>query len=361
MKNQDNTTKYFFVAFFLAIIYIVFLIIRPFLGALLTAAVLAYLFHPVYEFLLVKTKGKNLSAFIVSVIVIFLITVPSAFIINEAAQESEYLYIRGKQKLITGDILGAGCNGDDGAICRYSKYFSELMTEPKVRFHLEDAMKEMSLFFSQKASGLIFAIPTIILQVFITFFAMFYLLRDGKYFVNLIVCILPIKQSHKKKIISSLSEMTFAVIYGTILVAFVQGVAAGIGFWIFGLPSVLMLSMIIMITALLPFLGTAIVWIPVSISMILGGLSTGNNFLVWNGLGLMIYCAIIVSSIDNVVRPFIIGKKSGMHPLLVLVGALGGMYVFGFIGFIVGPIMLELFVVILSIYKSEKDDKKCFT
>ena len=359
-QNSSECLKYFFVVFVLALIYVIFLIVKPFISALLTAAVLAYFFYPVYDFLLQKTGRKNVSAFIVSVIIIVLITVPSAYIFNQAAQESEYLYIRGKQKLITGDILGAGCSGKDSTICSISTAFSDYLTKPKVRYHLEEAMKKMSGFFADQASDFIFAIPFIVLSIFITFFVMFYLFKDGKALVEKTAVMLPIRESHKKRIISRLSEMTFAVIYGTILVAFIQGVVGLFGYYIFGVPSALMLGMLTVIAALLPFVGTILVWLPVSVSIILMGLGTGNNATVWAGIGLMIYGALIISSVDNILKPYIIGKKSGMHPVLVLIGALGGIYLFGFIGFVAGPIILELFIVVLDIYKEEKDGKKCF-
>jgi predicted PurR-regulated permease PerM len=359
MKQNKECTRYFFVIFVVLVFYIAFLLVKPFISSILAAAVLAYLFYPVYEMLLRKTGKKNLSAFIVAVILILMVTLPSAYILNKAAKESQYLYVRGRQKLLTGDIFGAGCDGEEGTICRYSRSLNEMIMRPDVRYHLEEAMQRMSGFFSEQASSFILSIPFIILQAFIIFFVMFYLLKDGRRLLEYITGLMPLKEAHKKRILSKLSEMTFAVIYGTIVVAFIQGVVGGFGYYIFGLPSVLMLAMTTTVAALLPFIGTAIVWLPISVSMVLAGLGVGNNSVVWSGIGLMLYGTLIISSMDNVVRPYIIGKKSGVHPVLVMLGALGGIYLLGFVGFIVGPIIIEMFIVMLEIYKSEKDGKKC--
>lgn len=360
MKSLSECNKYFFVIFFLAVIYVVFLMVQPFVGALLSAAVLAYVFHPVYRFVLKKTGRENLSAFIVAVLVIFLISLPSIFIINTAASESQYLYVRAKQKLTTGDIIGGSCQGQDGVMCRYSRQIGDFLAKPEVRYHLEETIKRMAMFFSESASSFILSIPSMVLFVFITFFVMFYLLKEGGYLVRKAVSLTPFRNSHQQKLVKNISEMTFAVVYGTVIIALLQGVVAAVGFHFIGIGSALVFGMITTAAAILPFVGTAIVWVPVSLSLIIGGLSLGSSSLAWQGVALAVYGVLVISTIDNIVGPHIIGKKAGMHPVLVFLGAIGGIYLLGFIGFIIGPVIMALFVLMLEIYKSEKDGVECF-
>jgi predicted PurR-regulated permease PerM len=166
--------------------------------------------------------------------------------------------------------------------------------------------------------------------------------------------IMPLKLHHQKQVFQQLDETTYAIIYGSLLIAAVQGAAGALGFFIFGVSSPVAWGVMMAIFALLPFIGTAIIWLPVTAVMIVQGLSTNSPNITLKGIGLLLYCAIIVSSMDNVLKPHIIGKKARIHPVLVLLGVLGGLAFFGFVGFIIGPLILAVFMTFLDIYEKEK-------
>ena len=113
-----------------------------------------------------------------------------------------------------------------------------------------------------------------------------------------------------------------------------------------------MWGFIIAFAALLPFIGTGIIWVPVGIFLILNGLFMSDTSFIWRGIGLLIYGALVISTIDNVLRPKVIGDKSMLHPTLALLGVAGGIYLLGFIGVIIGPVILALLVIYLGMYES---------
>jgi predicted PurR-regulated permease PerM len=142
--------------------------------------------------------------------------------------------------------------------------------------------------------------------------------------------------------------------YGSILIAVIQGALGALGFWIFGIESFFIWGMVMAIFALVPFVGTAIIWIPAALYLIAKGTTSGNMTLVWHGVGLLLYGVFIISSADNLLKPKLIGDRAGMHPVVVLLGVLGGLSLFGFAGFLIGPLILAAMTSFADIYQKEK-------
>ena len=130
---------------------------------------------------------------------------------------------------------------------------------------------------------------------------------------------------------------------------------ARIGFLIFGVDSAFLWGFLSVIAAFIPFVGAAIIWVPLVLKMVLEGLIVGNNTMLFMALGLTLYSVFIVGTIDNILKPKIIGDKAGLHPVIVLLGVFGGLALFGFAGLIIGPLLLALFIALLRIYEIEKD------
>ena len=356
IKPQDYM-KYIFVIFFVFVIYLAYIVVRPFTTAILTSAVLAYIFYPFYRALNRRIGRKNLSAFIVSLLIILLLTVPLLFLLNSVTKESQFVYVRAKQIFVTGDIFNIGCAPDDvGMTCKFSNWLGGIVGRPSVRYHLEDSIKKTTTSVSQSISNFVFSIPTIVLNIFVTFFITFYLFKDGKDTIERAKRMLPLKLPHQKQLFQQLDEVTYAIIYGSLLVAVIQGGVGAIGYYLFGISSPLMWGMLTAILALLPFIGTALVWLPLSLFLVVQGVSMSSSATVLKGIGLLIYGALIVSSMDNVLKPYVVGRRARIHPVLVLLGVLGGLAFFGFIGFVIGPLILAIFATFLEIYEKEKQE-----
>jgi len=181
-------------------------------------------------------------------------------------------------------------------------------------------------------------------SVFIMLFSMFFFLRDGRELVLYLESLVPMEKRDKHRIFLKFKEVCQATIYGNIIVALIQGILGGIGFFIFGIPNALLWGIMMAIFALLPFGGTALVWLPAGIIM----LSLQNWFA---GIGILVWGVFIVGLIDNILKPKLIGKKTNLHPLLVFVSIIGGLWAFGFIGVLIGPIIAALLIVLLDMYR----------
>lgn len=337
-----------------------FFIVKPFITAILSGMIISYIFYPVYKKLNNKINKKNLSAFITSFLIILLLVIPVFLIINSAAQETRIFYVRAKQMFIGGEIFNVECgDGETGGICSLSNFIKDLSSNPQIRFYFEDTLGKINTLIIGQASKVLFSVPLIILNLFVTLFVTFYLFRDGKEFVQKVQSLLLIRKKLQRKIIDKLNDTIQGVLFGQIIIALVQGTLGAIGLAIFGISSPILWGIVMVIASLIPFLGTPIIWVPAGIFLILSGYFNKNVFEVWRGVGLLIYGTLIISTVDNILRPRIVGAKARVHPILVLLGALGGLRLFGFIGFIIGPLVLVLFITLLEIYEKEKNEINC--
>jgi predicted PurR-regulated permease PerM len=144
--------------------------------------------------------------------------------------------------------------------------------------------------------------------------------------------------------------------YGNITIAIMQGILGAIGFMIFGVPSPILWGFVMVLFALIPYFGTAVVWLPAALNLIFSGYLQNNSSLTTRGIFLIVYGVLVISSIDNILKPKLIGAKANVHPILVLIGVLGGLSLFGFVGLFLGPMMLALLMTFIDIYEEEKDE-----
>jgi len=345
--------KYFFVILFVGVGYLSFLVIQPLIAAIVMGAVIAYVFYPFYQWSQKYVKNKQVCAFGVSILIILLFSIPTLILINNTAEEARFFYVKAKQTLLSGNILAGGCPGDS-SLCSIVDKFKEWVQNPSIKKFLEDGISKFSTFILEEASRIIFSLPKIILNLFVSFFVSFYLMIDGKAWVHRIKELLPIKEKFQKEVFTKIDKITYAVVYGSLIVALIQGAVGAIGFFLFGINAPILWGILMTIFALIPLLGTAIIWLPISLIMILDGYLANENMMVLKGLGLLVYGAVLIAGIDNVIKPKLISKKAEVHPVVILLGVLGGLSFLGFFGFIVGPLILALFLALLDIYSKEK-------
>jgi predicted PurR-regulated permease PerM len=322
-----------------------FFIIRPYLIPVLTSTVLAYIFYPIYSWLNKKTKRQNLSAAIVSILIILLVLIPISLILFQISKEANVSYILIKNKIVTGSIFDVDCRGE-GFYCNAMEDLKSFVQKPTTRFYLEDGLKKVTTFIAESAFNFVVKLPKRLLDVFITFFMIFFLFRDGKKFVKAIEKAAPLKKNFRTKIFKQLHELTRAIIYGIFVIAVVEGILAAITFKLFDVSSPILWGLIVFILALLPAIGGAIIWVPAMIIKF----SSGEPAL---GIGILVG-GILISSIDTFLKPKIIGDKAKVHPILILLGVLGGLSLFGIIGVIIGPLILVLLITVIKMSRGMK-------
>jgi predicted PurR-regulated permease PerM len=351
---KDGVSKYFFVGLFVVVVALTFWVAKPFLNALIVSAVVAYVFRPLYLWLNRKIKYKNLCALIVSAFILLLFIMPLFLIVESAAPDARYAYVRAKQKIMSGEFIDVQCaSQNEHFLCEWQSKIRDFMQQPDIKYQISEAVSKVTGFIIEKISSIVLALPMIFLNLFMIFFSVFYLLRDGHLLIENAKAILPIHSKHREHIFARLKETARAVIFGALVVAVIQGALGGIGFLVFGISSPLLWGIVMALFALVPMVGTAVIWVPAGIGLVLAGSAENNPVLMWKGIGLLIYGAVIVAGIDNVLKPMLISDQAKIHPVLILVGVLGGLAAFGISGFIVGPLIIATFKVFIDIYKQE--------
>ncbi|MBI1935791.1 AI-2E family transporter [Candidatus Woesearchaeota archaeon] len=352
--------RIFFSALFIAALVLAFFITKPFIPALLTGAILAYLSYPLYGKVLAKVKNENVASFIVSLLVILLLTVPFILVIGLASKEAFDTYTSITQNgKYEGHDLGANfikvvCSNKERLACRTVKFFTGFLPNKDIDYVMQNTIERITGFISANIGKLIASLPSIFLNLFVMAFAVYYLLKDGRIIAKRVKNLLPLKKSHKNAVFSRLHDVVYAVFYGNIAVAAIQGLLGGIGFLALGIENPVLWGFVMMLFALVPYFGAAIVWLPAALNLIFDGLIQNNNAPIIKGTILIFYGVLVISTMDNILKPKIIGDKARVHPILVLLGVLGGIKLFGFLGLILGPVTLALVIAFVEIYEEEK-------
>jgi predicted PurR-regulated permease PerM len=321
--------KIFFAVLFGVISILAAIILWPFLTFIVLAGILTYALFPLYAFINSRLQRPQLSSAISIAITLLLMVLPAVYLISELAQQ----------------VSGAYTSFDVQKIERITNYVTRV-TGYQVQFPdlLKSALEQLRKLTLAVAPNILGSIGELLLGLFIMFFVMFYGFREGETFVARIRQLLPLEPSLKDSLFYELRTITQAVLYGQVMTAVVQGTLGAVGLLIFGVPNWLFWGAIMIVTAFIPLVGTPVVWVPAALSLILDGATA-------RGVGLLIYGGTLVMNIDNFLRPRLMAGRTKVHPVLILIGVLGGLRVVGFVGLLVGPLILALLVAFTKFYE----------
>ena len=342
--------KFLFITLFVAIAILSFFILRPFINALLTSLVLSYLFFPVYRALYQRTGRRNLSALIVTLSIIVVSLLLLIFVANTLGKE--IISFIGSTGWLNTLQPTLGCADQTSLFCATSQDIAAFITNEKYRGYFEFALKAIPPV-AQDVKEAAFHIARFALNIFIVFFAMFFIYRDGQAFTKSLEPLLPLSAADRRRIFAQFNDLTYAIVYGNLMTAGLQGLATSLGFWFFGIHSPLLWGFLAAFFALIPFVGASLIWGPAGIYLLATGFSQGNTGVIISGIVLLLYGALVISMIDNILRPKLIGDRANVHPVIVLLGVMGGLGVFGFIGVVLGPVILAFLITFTEIFKKE--------
>ncbi|HMS01523.1 MAG TPA: AI-2E family transporter, partial [Gemmatimonadaceae bacterium] len=180
-------------------------------------------------------------------------------------------------------------------------------------------------------------------QLFVCLYAMFFFLVDGRQLLRQVLYYIPLGPEQEAQLLERFISVTRATLKGSLLIGVIQGILAGVAFAVAGVPAAAFWGTVMVVLSIIPAVGSALVWIPA-----VGYLAImGQN---GPALGLFVWCAVVVSSVDNFLRPLLVGRDARMSDLMILLSTMGGIVLFGALGFIVGPIIAALFVTVWHIY-----------
>jgi predicted PurR-regulated permease PerM len=344
MEIKNFNVNFFFLTL-LGVSVLTFFIFQPFFIAILLAAILAVIFQTPFSFFLRITGDKRkISAFLTALfgMIVFggLFLGVVGLMVNEVSTIYQKVTVDSSvsnQKYIDNIVTNINTNqflktiGIDNLINKDSigKSISQLGQGAVVIF--------------QKTYQ---SVANFLFLTLVMFFTLYYFLISGKELVKKIMFLSPLKDSHEKLLIAKFISMSRATIKGTLVIGVVQGAIGGILFTLVGIQSAVVWGVIMMFLSLIPMFGTGLVWFPAGIIMLMLG-------HIWQGVTILAVGLLVISTIDNFLKPKLVGKDTQMHPLIVFFSTLGGISMLGFLGFIIGPIIVSLFLTLWEIYEVE--------
>jgi predicted PurR-regulated permease PerM len=333
----------------LGILLLTFSVLQPFIVPLIWGAILAYVSWPLNQRILRLVRGRaGVAALLTSVLVTLAIVVPLAWLILMVRTEALDAYTRVQAFLASKPALPPALRELPWIGVWADDLLQQLVADPKaISQQFVIAMEQSSV----EVSRLIGGVGRNVAKLFFAVLSMFFLLRDGPRLMREARAILEgILGPRVHDYLDAVGATTQAVVYALILGAIAQGVVAGIGYWIFGVEAPALAGALTVLIALIPF-GAPVVWGSLSIWMLV----TGN---IWSGVGLLLWGLLLVSWMDNIVRPLVISNATRMPFLLVVFGVLGGVLAFGLVGLFIGPVLLAVSLAIWREWLEEHQEKK---
>jgi predicted PurR-regulated permease PerM len=303
----------------------------PFISAFFGALIIAFIFRPLDKFLRREWKfSKQLSAWTIIIISIILIIIPTIFLVQGLIEQVKLL----PDQLSKMETLQENLNEQLPFNVNIDK-----------QFIVENIMP----FFTKSITGLFSNVLQAFAIFFLLFFLLYYFTIYSEEIKKAVYEIIPFNKTHKEDVVEKFRAITYSTIVGTFLIAIIQGGLLAINFYFFGVPNALFWGFVAMILSFLPIIGVPIIWIPVAVLFIISG-----NPLA--GISLIII-GIMISLIDNILRPIINDKYGKIHPVVSIVGIYIGISQFGLIGIFIGPLIVAYLVLFWTMYKKEYMDK----
>jgi predicted PurR-regulated permease PerM len=332
----------------LIVISILFLrLVQPFLQAIFVAALFSALFSPLYRKILRRVgKRRGIASALTLLTVLLFVVVPVGFVLTTVTTQAL-------------DIA-------DTAVPWVSQQMATpgLITETLEGLPLYSSVepyKEVALARLGDLAGLIsgWAVDVLqsatlgtfsaLLSILIVLYTLFFFLIDGDRLLYYVLYYLPLNNEDETKLLLRFTSVTRATLKGTAVIGFLQGALAGLALYFAGIPSALFWAVAMMLLSVVPGIGTAVVWVPAVIYLLVGG-----QYMA--ALSVAVFCGVVVGTIDNVLRPKLVGNDTQMHELMIFFSTLGGLLMFGFMGFVIGPIIAALFVTLWELYGDEFRD-----
>ena len=342
-----NMKTYVLLGLVLVLLFLSYLIVKPFLITVLTAVIVALIFNPIHQSINRRIGRPSFAALVSTFLVFLIIVVPASFFVAQVGEDAYSAYTSLQTLLVQDSLSIPACEGDTRIFCLLSNGFNNFMQGIRENGLLREfGLQARSLSISY-GSDLLRTVLSFVFKTFIFVLVLFYLFRDGQRFTEYRKKSLPLAELHKYTLIAKANETLYAVLYGVFLTGMLQAVLATILYLILGLPSPFFLGLLTFIGGIT--IGTWIVWAPAGIWFLAQGLMTENNPLIIKGIVLLAIRVTLISMLDNVLRPYLIGRKTTVPIPLIIIGLLGGLQLFGLVGIFLGPIILALLIVTVNL------------
>lgn len=325
--GRERFTELLFYAVLLLMGYLVMQVVWPFLSPLAWAVILAMSLRPVYLRFCVRVSNGN-AALLTTLLAALLIIAPAAFLVAVMAQQAPAAI----------ELATRVSSTAPEAVMRFWQSVRAAVPAPLPEHPgawIAQGAEAIGTFIATHAGSFLADVLSTFGSLLVMLFALFFFLRDGRVLGELVRRVLPFSDSESDRLIAETSELVVASVGAGLVVAAVQGLVGGLSFWVLGLPAPAVFGAAIAICSLLPVVGATIVWVPVALWLFLSGEVT-------RAVVLTVLSAAVLGSVDNVLRPMLLAGRTSASGLVVFIGLLGGVAAFGFVGIVLGPIVLVI-------------------
>lgn len=344
MKDQIEQARWIAVMAATAIaLYLCWLMLRPFIGVVAWAIVFVIVFYPVHQRLGTRIKRRGLHAFLSCLLVVLVVVLPltlltvavaeelAKFVPNLPSQASELAH---RQTPLIGRI----------SEWLYNRFGVDTL---RMQEFLMQQLRNSGERLLGASFNLMGNIVTGIVKAFFVIFTMYYLFRDSDKILAKLPDALPLRRDQSEAIIARTQQVVSASVYGVVTIAGLQALLGGLAFWILGVPSPLLWAVLMGFICMIPVAGSFLVWLPLAIYLMVQGHWTKAVLLI-------IWGALVISTIDNFLRPKLVGGQTKLHELLVFFSVLGGISVFGLLGIVLGPVVLAITLGLLQTFQKTR-------
>lgn len=344
MRTKSIETA-FFTTLLVATTVVFFVLLQDFFQPLFWAAVLAIIFYPVYRYLQSFFPDRDsLTAAVTLGVIVFVVIVPVSLLGVAVTREAASIY-----KQISAGELNPRQPIEmlQQMLPAVTNYLEQFGIDPeRIQQGISGAAVTTSQFLASRALTFGQSALRIAIMFFIMLYLLFFFLRDGEKIVEAIVSAMPLGQHRERALVSKFAQVSRATIKGTLVVGLVQGGLGSLLFWAVGIQGALLWGTVMVVLALFPAVGTFVVWGPAAVVLLASG-------ALVRGLIVIIAGTLIIGLVDNVLRPILVGHETKMPDYVILLSTLGGLTLFGVSGFVIGPIIAALFLVIWQMFVQE--------
>ena len=339
--NQDAVNKSVLLLLVLVISALFLSMIQQFLMAIFLAGVFVALTRPVFLYFEKLFGGRSHVASLTTVVLLFFIVlIPLllllGIVVAQAIEVGQSATPWVKQAM-----------SDHGTITEHLKalpfYDAILPYQQTILQKAGQAVGAISKFLVDGLSAATVGTVHFVFMAFVMLYTMFFFFTDGNKLIEKMLYYLPLQSSDENRMLEKFTSVTRAMLKGTFLIGVMQGGLAGLAFMAVGIDNAVFWAAIMAVLSIIPGIGTALVWVPAAIILMAKG-------EVASGVGLALFCGIVVGALDNVLRPVLVGKDTQMHELMIFFSTLGGIVMFGVVGLFIGPVIASLFITIWEIY-----------
>ena len=350
---NSTLSRLSFAVCILCLLYLFYLLVKPFLVPIFLAVVLTVVCQPLYGVILQIVGGRRtLASAFCCFLIIVIIVVPFVFIAGLITNQALELYNQVSLLMREGSLISLDqlplwqqINGwiqDNLELLGLANAFD--FSQEDFVGYAGELVRSLSTWLYDNLTGFLRSVTNLIISFAMLLFVAFYLFIDGPAMSQRLISLSPLPDNTNRSICEDIISSLRTTLKGTVVLAFAQGVANGIGFWVVGVPHALFWGAVMVIASVVPLVGTALIWLPASIYLVfVGDVQAAIMAAVW--------CTVAGLICDNILRPKLLGGHNAIHPLLTFFSVLGGLTVFGMVGLILGPLILAILISLLDIYR----------